>query len=206
GGPSRDPPGLGCERGTRRVPRGGGVDARRHAPAGGLLRGDARAAADRPVVSRPERRRHRRRRGPRHGPHHPAPRPRRERRVGRHLPLRDLRPGRPRPGARQRPDAGRGGLELAHRGARRPRCRVPRRLRHGHVRHHRELRRHGGRARHRPARDPRLLDPRRRRGRRARHAPPRRGVGRAAVHRGRPAARPRGRDRHPQPSRAARQL
>ena len=37
---------------------------------------------------------------------------------------------------------------------------VPRRVRHGHLRHHRELRRDGRRARHRPGRDPRVVDAR----------------------------------------------
>ena len=86
-----------------------------------------------------------------------------QRRLGRHLPLRGLRPRRDRARPDHRPDARRRRLVLADRGARRPRCGVRRRLRHRHPGRHRELRRHGRRGRHRADRDPRLVDARPRR-------------------------------------------
>ena len=79
-------------------------------------------------------RRDRRRRGGRHRPDHPAARPGRQRRLGRHVPLRGLRPRRDRRRAGHRPDAGGGRLDLADRGARRPRRGVHRAVGHRHVR------------------------------------------------------------------------
>ena len=181
------------------------VGACRCGPARGVLRGDAGPAAHRAVVDRAVRGRHGRRGRPRHRPHHPAARPRRQRRVGGHLPLRRLRPRGDRPRARHRPDARRRRLDLADRGARRPRRGVPRRVRHGHQRRHRELRRDGRRGRHRPARGPRVVDPGSPTSTASRrHDAARRGLGRAAVHRRRAAPGARGRHRHPEPARSAR--
>ena len=110
-----------------------------------------------PFASRPVGRRDRRRRRRRLRPDRGAARPGRQRRLGRHLPLRRLRPRRDRPRAGQRPDAGRRRLELADRGARGPRRRVRRALRQRHLRQLGELRRDGRRAADRPARDPGLV-------------------------------------------------
>ena len=129
------------------------------------------------------------------GPDHPAPRPGRERLVGRHLPLRRLRPRRDRPRDDHRPalaDVGWSWLTEALDGARRV---VRRGVRDGHPGRHRQLRRDGRGRRQRADRDPRLVDPCA--GRRApRHRGSRRGMGRTAVHGGRSAAGPRGRHRH----------
>ena len=108
-------------RAPRGVPGRRRAAARRPAAPRGLLRGDAGAAADRAVRLRAVRRRDRRRRGRRHRPDRAAARPRRQRRLGGHLPLRGLRPRRDRPRAGHRPDARRGRLVLADRGARRAR-------------------------------------------------------------------------------------
>ena len=112
-----------------------------------------------------------------HRPDHPAPRPARQRRVGRRVPLRRLRAGRDRRRADHRPDAGRGRLDLAHRRPRRARRVLPHGVRDGDARGDGELRGDGRGQRRRAAGDPRLVDARRD----ARHPGRRRGSARTST-------------------------
>ena len=202
-------PGTGAGATPPGVPRGGREHARRPAAPGGVLRGDAGAPADRPVRLRAVGRRHRRRH--------------RRRAPGRIILLHDPAGNDAWDGTFRcvayaraeieleldhRPDAGRRRLVLADRGPRRPRR---------DVRAPRPARSPGSPPRASAGWPTRAAPPRSRsappgprsrpgcRARRpARHRRARRGLGRAAVHRRRPAPGARGRHRDAEPTRPAR--